>query len=93
MQTCRWRCRALRACLNHSHLGLKQSCPLSPLLFGVYVIDSEQVVEENSSTLCLPVIAGHPIPPSLFADDLAQIARALRGLQAQLDLLAGYSDE
>jgi len=39
------------------------------------VDDLEQVVEENSSTLCLPVNAGHPIPPPLLADDLAQIAR------------------
>ncbi len=42
---------------------------------SIHVDDLEQVVEENSSTLCLPVNAGHPIPPPLLADDLAQIAR------------------
>jgi hypothetical protein len=77
----------------YSHLGLKQGCPLSPLLFGIFIDDFEQVVEENRATLSLPVLAGSPVPPPLYADDMGLVSLAAPGLQAQLDLLEEYADQ
>jgi len=75
-----------------SHLGLKQGCPLSPLLFGIYIDDFEQLVEKNRATLCLPLLTGSPVPPVLFADDLGLPSKTRDGLQSYLNTLEAYSD-
>ena len=77
----------------YSHLGLKQGCPPSPLLFGIFIDDFEKVVEENRATLGLPEFAGIPVPPPLYADDMGLVSMASEGLQSQLDLLGAYSDQ
>ena len=40
-----------------------------------------------------PVLAGAPLPPLLYADDMTLLATSAAGLQAQLDLLEQYCPE
>lgn len=74
-----------------SVLGVKQGCPLSPLLFGIFLDDWEGHLQSTlGSAAALPSLAGHTIPPLLFADDMFLIATSAAGLQAQLHCLQGY---
>ena len=81
--------------------GLKQGCPLSPTLFGLYIDDVETEVLEaeagsgqpdrSGSRRYLPHLGcGGTVPPLLCADDMALLATSAAGLQRQLDLLHTY---
>ena len=73
-------------------MGVKQGCPLSPTLFGMYLDDLERVFMVHHETLDLPEISVQRVPVLLYADDLALVATSARGLQSQLDLLHAYAD-
>jgi len=75
-----------------SLMGVKQGCPLSPTLFGLYIDDFEKVVLERSLGLFLPGLGGTPAPPLLYADDLALMSLTVDGLQRQLWILEEYAD-
>lgn len=75
-----------------SMVGLKQGCPASPTLFGVYVDDFEDFLMHDAAALDLPLLAGQPVPPCFFADDQALMSTSASGLQLQLDRCKTYSD-
>ena len=77
----------------HSLMGVKQGCPLSPLLFGIYIDDLESMFADRNADLDLPRLGGQPVPPLFYADDLALVARSQAGLQSQMDLLQEYSEK
>lgn len=74
-----------------SLLGVKQGCPLSPTLFGIFIDDFQVELERGAAAFDLPSLAGVPTPALFYADDLALVSTTTAGLQAQLDLLQAYS--
>ena len=65
-----------------SNLGLKQGCPLSPMLFNLYIDDIKNIFDEQ----CDPVgIQNVYISHFLYADDLVILSRSKAGLQRGLD--------
>ena len=85
--------RTAEGCTNtfQSLLGLKQGCPLSLMLFGLYVDDVAAAVAAEPGADLPRLADGSPVPPLLYADDLACLATSAAGLQHQLDRLEIYA--
>ncbi len=75
-----------------SVMGVKQGCPLSPTLFGLYLDDLEEAMRAKQHLLDSPSLAGLMLLALLYADDLALVSTSMAGLQAQLDVLHEYAD-
>jgi len=71
---------------------VKQGCPLSPLLFGLYIdaLESRIVALVGDDG---PDLAGTAVKLLLYADDLVLMSKSLRGLQKQLDELSAFCKE
>ena len=89
------------ACVHHAteglsstfpcNIGVKQGCPLSPLLFGLFI----DGLEDHLSQLIgdhPPELAGVIVRLLLYADDLAMMSTTAAGLQQQLDALQRFCD-
>ncbi len=91
-----------QACVSHPTEGfsntfpctidVKRGCPLSPLLFGLYIdaLESRIVVLAGDDSLDLAGTAVKLLP---YADDLVLMSKSLRGLQKQLDELNAFCKE
>ncbi|BDA41140.1 Glyoxalase 3 at C-terminar half [Coccomyxa sp. Obi] len=73
-------------------MGVKQGCPLSPLLFGIYLDGLQKILEATESTDA-PCLNGKPVPVMLYADDLALLSHSREGLQKSLDMLGTFSHD
>ena len=75
-----------------STIGVKQGCPLSPLLFGIFLDDFELHVKGTvpPEIAQLPMLCDRPVPPLLFADDMLLMSTSSTGLNAQLESLQAY---
>ena len=69
--------------------GVKQGCPLSPILFNIYINDlAFNLDDSNPSPLKLP--NGTDISCLMYADDVILIASTPVGLQNLLDTVNGF---
>ena len=69
--------------------GVRQGCPLSPLLFNLYVNDIFDLIDKN--TLASPELKeGNPINILMYADDLVMLSQSEDQLQKNMSLLNAY---
>ena len=68
--------------------GVRQGCPLSPLLFCLFVYDIVEHLQLHNSGYITLMSA--KLRALLFADDLVLFAESSFGLQHSLDLLYQY---
>ena len=75
-----------------SNLGLKQGCPLSPLLFNLYINDIAKYLNRNCREPNIK-LQGIEITHFLYADDLVVISPTRKGLQEKLDNLSLFAKD
>ncbi len=73
--------------------GVKQGCPASPLLFGLYIDEIEALLRGSQDRIDAPMLMQTMVAILLFADDIALFSHSAQGLQAQLDILLGFCQE
>ena len=61
-----------------SNIGVKQGCPLSPTLFGMYIDEVSDYIDRDGDRGAL--LSGTWIPLLLYADDLVLIFESPEGL-------------
>ena len=72
----------------NSNLGLKQGCPLSPMLFNLYIDDIENIFDDK----CDPIsIQNEKINHFLYADDLVILSQSKEGLQRAMDRASEFA--
>ena len=77
---------------NCSTIGVKQGCPLSPTLFGIYIDELETFLHEHTQETDGCLLHHVLISILLFADDVVLLSSSPKGLQRQLDALALFCD-
>ena len=86
-----------RSSLIHPSKGVKQGCPLSPLLFSLYINDLAPRLRDSQptdSTFGARIFgSARRVTHLFYADDLVLLAESDRELQLMLDVLRAYSTE
>ena len=71
-----------------SNLGLEQGCPLSPMLFNLYIDDIKDIFDDK----CDPItVQNVKLNHFLYADDLVMLSSSKIGLQTCLDKAAEFA--
>ena len=72
--------------------GVRQGCPLSPILFNIYVNDIFDLIN-NIDEPDVYLDKEHKINALMYADDLILISETQEGLQKQIDKLSDFCEE
>ena len=74
-----------------SHVGLRQGCQMSPILFSLYINDIDTLLRKTD--IHPPFIENTEIPVLLYADDLLVMSVTQVGMQRALDTLSKYCEK
>ena len=75
-----------------SDIGVKQGCPLSPTLFGLYIDAVEDFVCANVHNGGTVQVGGTAVPLLLYADDIVFLASSQAELQQLLDIFSDFCE-
>ena len=71
-----------------STIGVKQGCPLSPTLFGLYIDEiADFLTRDGGGAVDL---SGTPVHIMLYADDIVLVSESQGGLQRHLQVLEDF---
>ena len=71
-----------------SNLGLKQGCPLSPMLFNLYIDDINAIFDQD----CDPILIQNTmVNHFLYADDLVILSESKTGLQKCINRISDFA--
>ncbi|MCO5547078.1 hypothetical protein L7F22_000519 [Adiantum nelumboides] len=79
--SCRVRCPGGISDTLVSTIGVKQGCPLSPTLFGLYIDEIVDFIQQRGDGV---EIGGTTVHILLYADDIVLVAESPEGLQRHL---------
>ena len=74
-----------------STMGVKQGCPMSPILFGLYIDQLELHLQSHAQEA--PQLLDQKVPILLYADDIVLLSRSSSGLQHLLHVLQLFCAE
>ena len=70
--------------------GVRQGCPLSPMLFNIYVNDLFEIMNKDNVSDIYLEEKEHKVNMLMYADDLIILSESKEGLQKQIDKLENY---
>ena len=68
-----------------SHIGVKQGCPLSPTLFGLFIDEVDNAIREHMDQRTSIRVGGNRTPLLLYADDIVLLGSSEWELQRLMD--------
>lgn len=72
--------------------GVKQGCPISPLLFGLFIDQLHEYLKEQCPQIGVCVVAEEHLKDILYADDVGILAHSVLELQQLCDTLASWCE-
>ena len=75
-----------------SNMGVKQGCPLSPTLFGLYIDELKELITKYAKFEVIegPTIGMHTLLILLYADDVIMMSHTCAGMNKMLELLKEF---
>ena len=72
--------------------GVRQGCPMSPILFNLFVNDIFEIMNKNSSS-DISLDNGNKLNALMYADDLILLSQSKEDLQKKVDILEAYCNK
>jgi exonuclease III len=72
--------------------GVRQGCPLSPMVFDIFIDDILDTIKEDGLGVKIPGMGSEPLAGLLWADDLVVLAKSEAELQEMFDRISLWLD-